>query len=149
MNIALGQSLTTNSTNRSPAPFRFPSTSLLFTDTILLFRNFAYLPYIIFPLSTSNPRGELYLWSPGNIFTLLVHVVFIGVGVMGFGLIPLWLQSPGSVWLLFAAAYGAAVWALGWVLNQGSEGELIESQPPIDEVPGEKWVFVNGVMAGE
>jgi hypothetical protein len=149
MNIALGQSPTTNSTNRSPAPFRFPSTSLLFTDTILLFRNFAYLPYIIFPLSTSNPRGELYLWSPGNIFTLLVHVVFIGVGVLGFGLIPLWLQSPGSVWLLFAAAYGAAVWALGWVLNQGSEGEMIESQPPIDEVPGEKWVFVNGVMAGE
>lgn len=148
MNVALGQS-PTNSPYRSPAPYRFPSTSLFFTDTILLFRNFAYLPYIIFPLSTSNPRGELYLWSPGNIFTLLVHVVFIGVGVLGFGLIPLWLRWPGSAWLLFAAAYGTVVWALAWVLNQGSEGKLTESQPPIDEVPGEKWVFVNGVMAGK
>jgi len=139
---------TTNTTNRSPAPFRYPAISLLLTDTILLFRNFAYLPYIIFPLCTTNPRGELYPWSLGNIFTLLVHVVFIVVGVLGFGLIPLWLQWPGVVWLLFLAGYGAVVWALAWVLNKVPKGELIESEPPIDEVPGEKWVFVNGVMAG-
>jgi hypothetical protein len=143
-----GRSSTVNTTSRAPAPYRFPAASLLLTDTLLLFRNFLFLPSIIFPLSTSNPRGELYLRSLGNLFTIFVHVVFILVGLVGFGLIPLWLRLPGAIWLVVAGMYWAVVYALAWVLNQTPEGELIASEPAMEEKEGEKWLFVNGVMAG-
>lgn len=143
------RSPTVNTTSRAPAPYRFPSTALLYTDTILLFRNFLFLPWIVFPLNTSNKRGELYLWSAGNLFTLFLHVVFIIVGIAGLGLIPLWLRLPGGLWLVIAGLYWAVVYALAWALNQTPEGELISSEPAMKEKEGEKWLFVNGVRPAD
>ncbi|KAI5802380.1 hypothetical protein FPQ18DRAFT_252040 [Pyronema domesticum] len=143
-----GRSATVNTTSRAPAPFRYPPTTLLLTDFLLLLRNFKYLYTIVWPLNTSNHRGELYLWSLGNLFTLFIHTIFIGLGLGGFLLIPLWIELPGGAWLLVAAAYFVVVWVMAWILNQTREGAMIESLPKIPEVPGEKWMFINGVMAG-
>lgn len=145
----LTRAATVNSTQRSPAPYRYPLASLILTDAVLAWRNVLRLPSIIFPLHTNNPRGELYLWSSGNIVTIIVHSLLTVVGVLGFGLLGLWLQLPGFMWLLDMACYATVVWVLAWFLNMGKEGTLITSNPEIaQEVAGEKWVFVNGVMCG-
>ncbi|KAF8543151.1 hypothetical protein BDD12DRAFT_875180 [Trichophaea hybrida] len=144
----LGRSPTVNTTTRAPAPYRYPPFSLLLTDTVLSFRNFRYLYTIVWPLYTTNQRGELYFFSKGNIFTIAVHVGYIIVGLAGFLLVPLWIQIPGGLWLVIAVVYAAVVWAFAWVLNRTPEGAVIESVPELKEAAGEKWVFVNGVMAG-
>ncbi|KAF8253950.1 hypothetical protein K440DRAFT_592686 [Wilcoxina mikolae CBS 423.85] len=144
----LGRSPTVNTTTRAPAPYRYPPSSLLLTDTVLFLRNFFYLYTIVWPLYTTNQRGELYFFSKGNIFTIAVHVGYIIVGLAGFLLVPLWIQIPGGPWLVIAAVYAAVVWAFAWVLNRTPEGAVIESVPELKEAAGEKWVFVNGVMAG-
>jgi len=144
----LGRSATVNTTSRAPAPYRYPPSSLLLTDTVLFLRNFFYLYTIVWPICTKNPRGELYIFSKGNLFTIGVHIGYIVVGLVGFFLIPLWVNTPGGVWSICAGAYAAVVWIFAWVLNRTSEGAVIKSVPELAEAPGEKWVFVNGVMAG-
>lgn len=140
---------TTNTTLRAPAPYRYPPSSLLLTDTVLSLRNFFYLHTIVWPLWTTNPRGELYLWSRGNLVTLALHAFYVFLGLAGFALAPLWLCMTGRVWLLYAVGYFAVVWAVAQILNRGGkDARSAISAPGVKEVPDEKWVFVNGVMAG-
>ena len=145
----IDRALTVNSTLRSPAPYRYPPLALLLSDIGLVLRNLLRLPSIIFPLWTTNPRGELYLLSLGNLATLVVHAALLVVGLAGFAVVGLFFYVQGAVWLVAMALYAALVSALAWLLNFARDGDIIASRAGIAApVAGEKWFFINGVMAG-
>src|ERR1700738_388789 len=82
----------------SPINFRSPPFGLFLSDLKMVARLIlhGYLPTIIFPLRTTNPLGELYPWSGGNIMSMVLHFFLFWCSVIGIFIGPVvFLLMPG------------------------------------------------------
>ncbi|ETS84203.1 hypothetical protein PFICI_02228 [Pestalotiopsis fici W106-1] len=122
---------------------------------IWTFLSFSYaLPWVVWPPTPSESAPELdeLSWAPGNLFCLFVHLVLIVLQI-GFllVLIPICILLP--VWM--AALCIGGFLGLNWLLVIALNGNsLIYNSDPkyaraSDENAHEKWIFINGVAAGE
>ena len=152
----------------SPINFRTSPLKLLLSDLGLVLCLLGYLPFVIVPFQSKNPRSELNLRNFGNIVAIFLQgLLLIGtlVGFIGL-LLFVFLPIPGAALVLYASVY-AAVWAPSnpsslvvqlilviVYLNWGPE--IVCSDPSLPwgrfENPSfnhEKWFFINGIMVGD
>lgn len=144
-------SITANSPSTAPAPYRFPPYFLFVADIWLSATRIFNLFNILYPLYTENPRAELYLFSFGNVSSIILGLALIVVGLFSLSLVPLWFVLPGSMWLLYGGAFFFVTKVLSLVLNGKrqlvvSSGRYLQGNAGIAR---EKWFFVNGVMVGK
>ncbi|KAF7541838.1 hypothetical protein G7054_g328 [Neopestalotiopsis clavispora] len=122
---------------------------------IYTFFSFAYaLPWVVYPPTPSETAPELdeLSWAPQNLWCLFVHLVLIVLQVIFLlVLIPICILLP--VWM--AALCIGGFLGLNWLLVIALNGNsLIYNSDPkyaraSDENAHEKWIFINGVAAGE
>ncbi|KAH8193689.1 hypothetical protein TruAng_012146 [Truncatella angustata] len=103
------------------------------------FFTFAYaLPWVVWPLKPSEDSGEFAELSltRGNVFCLLMHVCV---------LLPVWIAALGI------AGFFGVNWLVVLTLNGSSPTYTSDPKyaPALPEHAHEKWIFINGVAAGE
>ena len=130
--------------------FRESPLKLLLADTKLFFTILRWLPKFFAPIRTQNPYSELY-WSTRNIQEIVLHII---LGILGTILallsLPLLVLAPLSVFLLYLILLNGLLFLLCLPLNKGPRALM--SKVDLEGIgvrPDEKWVFVNGVCAGQ
>lgn len=141
-----------NNTGGVSARARYTPIMLFRNDILLVLKNIAFFPGIVYPFWTANERGELYLLSPQNTFSIAIHAVFAGVGFLGFAVLGSWIFLHSAIWIIILGAYLCVVTLLSSILSKGlQEGKKIKSRVVLNEptkFTDEKWFFVNGIMTG-
>ncbi|KAG0633965.1 hypothetical protein HOY80DRAFT_988791 [Tuber brumale] len=143
-------SQTTPDSGTSSLNFRSSPWKLLASDIKLVFTLLLWVPHIFLPWRSTNPYSELYpSWK--NMRDLGLHIV---LGLLGFFwliiVVPVWIAAPGLVFALLMLLYCALTALFCVPLDYGPR--VVQSR--IQHVSGpeiwnhEKWVFVNGVAAG-
>ncbi len=145
---AAGRPATVNSARRAALPYRYPPLRLFLNDIKLMLQNMFYVFNTTFPLYTSNPKGELYLWSWGNALSVLAHVFLLIIGLLTFTLIPLWFILPGTMWVAYTTTFVGVVAIISMPLNGSSEVLYSCGKHYDARTDDEKWLFVNGIAIG-
>ncbi|KAK9424865.1 hypothetical protein SUNI508_13387 [Seiridium unicorne] len=121
---------------------------------IRTFFTFSYaLPWVIWPI-TPGDNGEFaeLAVTRGNMFCIFMHVVLIALQ-LGFLLvvIPVCILLPVWMAMLGVGAFFALNWMLVLALNGNSLTYTSDPKyaPALAEHAHEKWIFINGVAAGE
>ncbi|KAG0132044.1 hypothetical protein HOY82DRAFT_558723 [Tuber indicum] len=131
--------------------FRSSPWKLLASDIKLVFTLILWIPHIFLPWRSTNPYSELYP-SRKNMCNLVLHIILGSLGSLWLVIVvPVWIAAPGLVFALFMLFYCALTALFCMPLDYGSR--FVESR--IQHASGpeiwdhEKWVFVNGVVAGK
>jgi len=93
----------------SPISFRISPFQLLRSDSKVVASLLGYVPLILAPLRSGNPRSELNLRYFGNVVSVLLQVLLVIstlVGFTGLGLF-VFLPIPGAALILYAGIYVA------------------------------------------
>ncbi|KAL7276593.1 hypothetical protein RUND412_000396 [Rhizina undulata] len=149
-----------NTHDHFPAPYRTSPPKLVLHDLGLAFRKSRYWIDIVWPPWTRNPNGELNIKDRGNRTSILLHAVILGITLAGTLLVPIFFVAGGVVWAGCCLAWWGAILAISVPLNgYGECGGVKEEDGGYTVIesggkyarpfPREKWVFINGVMAGK
>jgi hypothetical protein len=128
--------------------FRSSPWKLLCEDIKLVFTLLIWLPYLVSPVRTTNPRSELYP-SRMNIRDLVLHIWLFVLGFIWLlVVIPIALGAPGIGFLLFMVLYCGVTALICLPLDWGPR--VVDSAVEgVEEKDDERWLFVNGVAAGQ
>ena len=116
----------------SPINFRISPLKLLWSDLKLVPFLPAAIPQILLPLRTMNPRAELNLLTPGNVITIVLHILLgIGtlVGVIGY-FVGQFVPFPGFGLKLYVATL-AAIWTPGKVKKSEANLQISGTLPQL------------------
>jgi hypothetical protein len=130
--------------------FRDSPLRLLLLDIKLVCTLLRWLPRFFAPLRTGNRYGELYI-SSRNIREIFLHVA---LGIWGSLMltvsIPLFVAAPVSLFVLYIVMCNTLMFLFCLPLNKGPR--TLTSKVDLGNIDArteERWVFVNGVCAGQ
>ena len=130
--------------------FRESPLKLLLADTKHFFTVLRWLPRFFIPIRTQNPYSELYC-STRNIQEIVLHI-FLGLlgTILALLSLPLLVLAPLSIFSLYLVLLNGLLFLLCLPLNNGPR--VLMSKVDLEGIEvrqDEKWVFVNGVCAGQ
>ena len=127
--------------------------TLIYSDVVLCFRNFAYLPGIVFPMTPfgSGTLDEFYPSAP-NLWAMLIHAVLVCIELAFVLSVPFFVFFVGAGCVAYCGITAIIVSGFCLCLNGRRSHGNVSSNPKImdgyDKREDEIWVFVNGVAVG-
>jgi hypothetical protein len=87
-----------------PINFRVSPGKLLWNDLKLVVSLALYIPLLVLPLRTNNPRSELYLWNIGNLISIASQIMLLISTLTGWSgaIIFILLPVSGAGFTLYA-----------------------------------------------
>ena len=122
----------------------------LFRDVKIFIQCLPYLPWIMVPFFTSDPKAELYLGPLNTCELLLQGLLCLYETSLLIMALPALLILPGSIFFLVAGVAVLMVLLISWPLQGPSiqYSNMDESLQAIaQQHRDERWIFVNGCAA--